>query len=139
MMLKILTILRWVFFLPLSIVLLKALEYLLLTFIKWFYGDIKGFLILFLVGGLFYLVAAAYLFFFCCVKIINICPEPFIGSIATGTIYFIMQITVVVMHVLTHQDIPNSILFSFSAIVTMFIYALSAYDARENFYSSRSD
>lgn len=92
-------IIRWALYIPVGLIFLELIKILSILFLVWFFGDMKGFLIIgILFGGVAFIWFAGFLYYLSILLISACCPAPKKGMLVFGTLYYLLSIYVIISY-----------------------------------------
>lgn len=89
--------LRWIFYIPAGLLLLKLVEVFGVVFLTWLFRDVRGLIIVgFLLGGLSFIFFAGYCYFQAFKLVVRMCPKTNPGMAVFGGVFLLLEFANVV-------------------------------------------
>jgi len=108
---------RWATYIPAGAAMLKIIEVLGIVFLQWLYGDMRGFLIMLLFGGLVFMFFAVALYYFAYMLVVSMCPSPRAGMVVFTALFLLWQVFALIGGFIDFP-VKQALVIATSAVVT---------------------
>lgn len=106
-------LIRWTLYVPLGLLALKAVQVGSILALTWLFRDVRGLVIIgFLFGGFGFIVMAGGIFYFVALLIAKICPNPKLGMVIFGVLYYLSEGLAAIHSILNHDGSTMGVILS---------------------------